>query len=217
MKTNGSQNIQPEGWESQISSQNQSVQFESAKGQRGSKTKTIADPRPLPSLSEKDKERFFGKIATNPNDRGCLEWIGYCSKKGYGKFTVGLRRLLAHRVALSIRSGLHSSELDACHSCDNPKCCNPSHLFWGTHKDNMDDMNRKGRCKNRRRGNNHPSRLYIELRPRGENHGMARLKSEDIPIIRSDTRKHHEIAADYGVTRRAICSIKQRITWKHIP
>jgi len=174
------------------------------------------NPRVLPSLSESDKLRFFRKVSTTPTEKGCLEWIGYRSKDGYGKFSVGIRRLLAHRVALSIHSGHNSDRLHACHSCDNPSCCNPLHLFWGTHKENMDDMNKKGRCLNRRRGDNHPSRIYIELRPRGEVHGMAKLTATDIPIIRSDRRKQREIAADYGVSRELISSIKRRITWTHI-
>lgn len=53
------------------------------------------------------------------------------------------------------------------HMCDNPPCCNPAHLFLGTTKDNSEDMVSKGR---QRKGDNHPSRLYPERRPRGERH-----------------------------------------------
>lgn len=78
---------------------------------------------------------------------GCWLWIGAVNDKGYGQIQQGrgLGAVLAHRVSYLIHFGEFDESLEVCHSCDNPPCVNPSHLFLGTHQDNMDDMVRKNR------------------------------------------------------------------------
>ncbi len=78
----------------------------------------------------------------------CKEWSGCRNKAGYGKLTVKGRRLYAHRYAMAYYLGIPIEALDGikvCHSCDNPPCCNPEHLFLGDQKTNMQDMIAKGR------------------------------------------------------------------------
>ena len=90
---------------------------------------------------------------SKPNGE-CMEWTGTCSQGDlpYGNFHIyknGKTKChTAHRVAAHVWKGFDlNSKLVVCHTCDNPKCINPDHLFIGTQKDNMQDAHRKGRMK----------------------------------------------------------------------
>lgn len=80
-----------------------------------------------------------GKVVVRQT--GCWEWMRCRNKDGYGQVNIGRRMQLSHRVVIG---GL-GSDLDTCHSCDNPPCCNPWHLFLGTRHTNTLDMKAKGR------------------------------------------------------------------------
>lgn len=81
-------------------------------------------------------ETFWNKVEFGPN---CWEWKAGKSK-GYGVF----KGKHAHRVAYEMVVG-PLGKLHGCHSCDNPGCVRPSHIFAGTPKDNAQDRVRKGR------------------------------------------------------------------------
>ena len=89
---------------------------------------------------------------------GCWEWQGKINESGYGSFQErekGKKKdLRAHRESYRIFIGDIPQGLYVLHKCDNPACCNPDHLFLGTHSDNMQDMLKKGR-ENYPRGKNH--------------------------------------------------------------
>ena len=99
-------------------------------------------------------QRFFSKLKLNP-DTGCMEWPGETYERGYGKMYSTAGKFRAHRVAAYLagmidtprgaQSGLDGKNV--LHTCDNPSCCNPEHLFIGTHADNVADMIAKGRAK----------------------------------------------------------------------
>lgn len=94
--------------------------------------------------------RFWKRVATAGPDE-CWEWTGSRHKRGgYGQVTAtinGVRRpWKAHRIAWELANTAEVPEgLEVCHTCDNPPCCNPTHLFVGSHADNMADMKSKGR------------------------------------------------------------------------
>jgi hypothetical protein len=83
---------------------------------------------------------------------GCIEWRGATVKSNrrethrYGRFTRDGVKKLAHRVAFERVNGPIPNGLEVLHRCDNTLCCNPNHLFLGTHADNMKDMADKGRA-----------------------------------------------------------------------
>ncbi len=100
--------------------------------------------KPLPELTDAERLKFWSKVAASASTE-CWPWVGGLFAKGYGCFPVQRKSYYAHRYALALRSGLDPIGLVVCHRCDNPRCCNPAHLFAGTHGDNMQDMLAKGR------------------------------------------------------------------------
>lgn len=139
-------------------------------------------------------DRFWAKVLKTDT---CWLWMAGKNNHGYGRFQYfnrhqrpGLGRdLYAHRVAWLLTNGEIPDGLNLLHRCDTPACVNPSHLFLGTQKDNMADAAAKGRTR---------------TRPRWK------LTLEDIRAIRADPRRHHIIAADYGVIRTTIWAVKAR-------
>ena len=92
--------------------------------------------------------RLISKVHFHPWG-GCWEWTGARNHKGYGMINIGGKTRRAHRVAYYLHTG-ESPEM-VCHSCDNPKCVNPAHLWGGTVADNARDMYDKGRAANQQK------------------------------------------------------------------
>lgn len=91
-------------------------------------------------------ERFWSKVDRRGPDE-CWPWKGSRNPDGYGSFSYQGRQARAHRMAWMLANGAvpEAGKL-ICHSCDNPPCCNPAHLWPGTPSDNMKDCYAKGRA-----------------------------------------------------------------------
>lgn len=77
---------------------------------------------------------------------GCLEWMRSRNGKGYGKVRRGGRAYYVHRLALEARLGRPIAPgMLACHTCDNPPCFEPEHLYEGSAADNTADIYARGR------------------------------------------------------------------------
>jgi len=74
-----------------------------------------------------------------------LNWIESETKFGYGRFFANGKEILAHRMMWIFVYGDIPKGMCVCHTCDNPRCVNPAHLFLGTKRDNNIDMFAKGR------------------------------------------------------------------------
>lgn len=135
---------------------------------------------------------------------GCWVWTGRTDANGYGR--VGTKSELAHRIAYRTAFGDFDSHLFVCHTCDNPPCVNPAHLFLGDAAANNRDRHSKGRSKNLFASNDkHPARIR-----QGEQHWCARLSVEDVRCIRrlrKSGQLQAEIATQFGVHPSTISRI----------
>ena len=102
----------------------------------------------------------------------------------------------AHQIAFALAYG-PIGDAWIRHACDNPACCNPSHLIAGTAKDNTQDSIERGRHKD-------PPRHI------GDTHPHAKLTTAQIRMIEIDPRPAKVIAAEYGVTTKTIYFIRRR-------
>jgi len=90
-----------------------------------------------------EMKRFWSKVDIKGPDE-CWNWTGAKNNTNYGSFYLEGKLIGAHRMAYMLSNGNIDDKLMVLHSCDNPLCCNPSHLRQGTHVDNVHDtMNKK--------------------------------------------------------------------------
>lgn len=107
------------------------------------------------------EERFWPKVDKGKPD-DCWEWKAYRDKDGYGSFKFNKMLIGAHRFAWILAFGEIPKGLHICHRCDNPPCCNPSHLFSGSAAQNNADRDRKGRGRWARGTHQHCAKLTEE-------------------------------------------------------
>jgi hypothetical protein len=100
-----------------------------------------------PELRERLSRRFWAKVDCRGPDE-CWPWTAKAvvSNLKYGAINIGGNVVAgAHRVAFVLANGPIDGQDHIRHTCDNPKCCNPSHLLRGTPADNVRDMMDRGR------------------------------------------------------------------------
>lgn len=144
--------------------------------------------------------RFWYQVEQTPT---CWLWKGSLKgQKGYGAIKVKDKKIAAHRFSWQLRYGLEIPKgYFLCHTCDNPQCVNPEHLFLGTPKDNSQDAISK-------------NRMAI-----GSKNANARLNEEMVISIRKrfdDGETYSSLAKEFGVTWAAIKGIVVRTSWRHI-
>lgn len=132
----------------------------------------------------------------------CIEWPFALVPAGYGSAYLNGNTICAHRLSFMIHR-YDPGDLFVLHSCDNPRCCNPRHLRAGTHQDNMNDKNSRGR------GN------YF----RGEQTSQSKIKEQDVRDIRllySRGMSQAKIGMFYELHQGTVGEIVRREIWKHV-
>jgi hypothetical protein len=150
-----------------------------------------------------DRRREFWSRVDKTND--CWLWTGTSFGPGYGHFWFHSHRMTAHRAVWEIEIGPIPENMHVLHHCDNPSCVRPSHLFLGTHADNMKDAEQKGRLKGFGRGQ---SPFYGEANP---NSKLTRVDAERIrERYAAGGIRQIDLAREYGVSDHTISGIVKR-------
>lgn len=159
---------------------------------------------PQTALSDTFQQSFWSRV--NVSD-GCWTWTGATDVRGYGRVRLpgGRAHFRAHRISFFLATGVDPNDLLVCHSCDNPPCVNPDHLFLGTVADNVADMLSKGR--------------HRTVGQSGENNPNATLTDADVARIVSrfgDGWTNTQIGAEVGVSHAMISRIRLGKSWRDV-
>ena len=155
----------------------------------------------IDDISTDTEARFLRKVdRRGPNE--CWPWTAHRGVRGYGHFKLSTKRAVkATHVSLILSGRPRPTEKHgACHRCDNPPCCNPAHLFWGTQAANNADAAAKGR-----------------KRPQyGSSSWQAKLTEPDVLKIRASKLGCVALGRTFGISPSHVNNIRKRRVWKHI-
>lgn len=151
-------------------------------------------------------DSFWAKVKKS---RGCWEWQGSLNSTGYGNVLWSGKPYTAHRVAAWLLGMVDTPTAPKnrkdygfiMHTCDNRKCCNPTHFVVGTYSENQRDAYNKQR----------------KSQPRGQYHANAKLTNQQAEAIRTAYTKGQtqmKLAVKYGVSQRVVSLIVRGKSYK---
>lgn len=126
----------------------------------------------------------------------CWLWTGAVDKDGYGVGTFLKKKVAAHRISYILHEGGIPKGQFVLHTCNNPSCVNPLHLYLGTQKDNIQDQIKSGTNS-------------------GINKVTAKLTWKDVFYIRESNKHYRELANELGVSHYCVWDVIQNRSWKN--
>jgi uncharacterized Zn-finger protein len=167
-------------------------------------------------MSHKNTPDSFWSRVDVGADADCWEWQGALTSSGYGNLTYHGQHVQAHRLSYQLTHGQISLQTGfrlvgkakrykrfVLHTCDNRRCCNPTHLFLGSMRTNQLDAYSKGR----------------KTQPRS-NHANAKLTPSEVRTIRSQYDcggvRQIDLAIQYSISQRCVSLIVRRETYKDV-
>jgi len=172
---------------------------------RSAKQGRVSGSKSFPRTDSLEEAVLVRTDKKSPDE--CWEWQGQRrkpkgnAKSGYGRLEFKGKQYTAHKLAWELHNKTTVPDgYVVCHSCDNPCCVNPNHLFLGSNQDNMTDRNKKQR------------------QAKGKDIHTNKLSQEDVKYIKSLPKgfNQSEVARQFGVYSSCISAIVNGKNWKHI-
>lgn len=160
---------------------------------------------------EYEKRVLKRSLKRTKKEGACLVYSGCKGETGYSRiFFYGVCRGGGRVTLICYSKKWPKPEIQACHTCDNRACINPKHLWWGTIKQNSQDMAKKGRN-------------WLQKNPearQGELHPLCRLSKEDVLYIRKlySTKFFYQrfLGEIFGISQTHVHQIVTKTRWRHI-
>src|SRR6516164_4404309 len=130
-------------------------------------------------------------------ENGCWEWTGYRQSAGYGQIEIDGKRWLTHRLSWALHHDNEEPGDLILHHCDNKPCCNPAHLYEGTHADNWADAVARGR---------HTGDIPIEHKRKPR---VRKLTHDQVKEIAASTGPLAATAERYGCSVVTVSNIRR--------
>jgi hypothetical protein len=146
---------------------------------------------------DKALERFWSRVDKH-GEGECWPWTRAIDEYGYGTLSLGDHKVKAHRFAYFATHQDANPALNVCHSCDNPRCCNPAHLWLGTQSENNHDKVIKGR---------HPDGFVGPT---------IKLNTDQLNEILESKESTRSLARKFGVHDTTIHRIRSGERWSHV-
>ena len=151
---------------------------------------------------EEFSRAFWSKVDSSGGPNACWPWLASVDPEGYGFCCRYGKTVRAHRVAWELEHGLLSLAEVVRHTCDNPPCCNPTHLLKGTVYDNVAD------------------RVLRNRQNKGEFVNTSKMDPSKILRLRR-LRQEKRFTLSFlgklfGLSISAVSSIVRRKSWKHL-
>lgn len=150
----------------------------------------------------------FHRYIKYEDPKECWLWTASLDSYGYGHMRIGLNLMTASRISWIIYKGPITKGMHVLHTCDVRSCVNPSHLYLGTHKQNMKDMKER-------------NRLVLPKILKGSFNHNCKLSSKEILKIK-DLKKNSPkttylfLANAFGVSTTTISRIITNQTYKDV-
>jgi hypothetical protein len=156
--------------------------------------------------------RLWAKVDKSGGPDSCWAWTGSATK-GYGRITIKKKSVIVTRWVYERDRGKIPPGMCVCHSCDNPACVNPAHLYAGTTQQNSRDMVLRGRARS-------GAVVCPETMSRGEDHWKAKMTVAKVIALRAEAAagdSYSTLAARYGIGTANVGQVVRRENWRHVP
>lgn len=165
------------------------------------------------------EDLFWQKVSKAPHPKGCWEWAASRDESGYGRFGIGgCRWDRAHRVSWKFHFGAITKGKFVLHTCDNPKCVRPDHLYLGSKKNNAQDRETRGRG-NHATGVRH-GRYTHPGQTAGARNGRAKLDEQQVSELLKkhfkQGRQKADLAREYNLSKTTVGYIVSGKLWPNV-